>query len=155
MRNFCLLLLKILNWWFLKIPIRFSILALLGYCGLFFLLFGTMNLPKVENILESIHLPKKSWMIIGGPMFISFVALFVGGKGSKNVSSLDKVVQFRNGQMGISSDKKASEILQKTSELDAMQNNKDSEVYNKAKRGFEARFGTSSPATAFKELMDK
>lgn len=155
MKRSIYLILKISRWWFWEIPTRFSILALCSYSGLLFLLFGSMNVSKIENIIESVNLPSKLWMFIGTPMFVSFVSLFVGAKVSNDIEALEKVIRFRNGQMGISSDKKASKILQKTSQLDVLSTHDNSEMYEKAKRGFEARFGTSSPTTVFKKLMDE
>lgn len=55
--------------------------------------------------------------------------------------------------MSKSSDKDASEILKKTTYLDMLQKN-DSDVFEKARRGFDATYGASSPTKAFRDLMD-
>lgn len=148
------LILKILYLWFWVIPIQFGMLAFICYFGLIYLLYGTISVSEIKMFLgkNDTTFFICYWLPFAVPMLLSLGAIFGSSLGSKS-KSLEDAIIFRNGQMSKSSDKDASEILKKTTYLDMLQKN-DSDVFEKARRGFDATYGASSPTKAFRDLMD-
>jgi hypothetical protein len=72
-----------------------------------------------------------------------------------NPSALDQAIQFRNGQMSVSSPTEAAEILQKTSHLDAMKIHGNTDVMKSAQQGFDAKYGAASPTKVYNDIMRK
>jgi len=153
------LILKILKAWYWDIPIRFNILAFLGYFAIIYLVFGTIEVDGIESILKAYDISFFVAIVIplGIPMFLSFGAMFpespIGC--SPNKSALQSVIKYRNGQMSITSDKNAAEIYAKTADLDVMNANSDSEIYKTAIRGFNATYGASNPTKVYNDMMKK
>lgn len=136
-------------WW---IPTRLTLIAIAGYFGLMYVLFGSVHVYEIKEYfggnkwgyLFGFNLP------IGWPMLVSFISMMAQGKGSE--TSLQRAIRFRNGQMRIKPPKEASKILKQTSMLDLIENS-DSDVMESAKRGFEAEYRNSSPTKVFKDFM--
>lgn len=146
------ILFRILYLWYWFIPIHFGMLAFVLYFGIIYLLYGTLNMSEIEHILGK---SEKLfffcfWLPFGVPLLLSLGSIFGSPVGAN--SSHNDALNFRNGQMSISSDKEASEILKETSYLD-MLNSNNSEVFEKAKRGFEAKYGAKPPTEVFNDMM--
>lgn len=149
-----LLLVHLFKIWIWVIPTRLTVLAIAVYFGLMYVLFGSVHVSEIKELLVG-----NKWGYFFGfilpfalPMFIAFISAFAQGKGAE--TSLQQAIRFRNSQMRIKPPKDASRILQKTSILDLMVNS-NSDVMEKAKRGYEAEYGNSSPTKVFKDLMDE
>lgn len=137
-------------WW---IPTRLTVIAIAGYFGLMYLLFGSVLVSEIKE-----YFGDNKWGYLFGfilpsglPMFTAFVSMMAQGKSSE--TSLQKAIRFRNSQMRIKPPKEASNILKQTSILDVVENS-DSDVMEKVKRGYEAEYGNSSVTNVFKRMMD-
>ncbi len=137
-------------WW---IPTRLTVIAIAGYFGFIYLLYDTIHVSEIKQIYGD-----KKWGYFFGfflpfafPMFLAFISALAHGKGSSG-SSLFQAIKFRNGQMRIKPPIEASTILRKTAFLDALNSNV-SDTYHKARRGYDAQYGNSSPTRVFKDLM--
>lgn len=148
------LILKIIYFWYWHIPTKFGMLAFIGYFLLIYIFFGAISVSEIKVILgkNDATFFICFWLPFAVPMLLSLGAIFGSSAGPKG-KSLEDAIKFRNGQMNVSADKEASEILRKTSYLD-MLNSNDSDVFKKARRGFDATYGASSPTKAFRDLMD-
>ena len=150
-----LLLLHLTKIWMWVIPKHLTIIAVAGYFGLMYLLFGTIHVAQIK-----IGFGDNKWGYFFGfilplalPMLIAFFSMFSQGASSSD-NSLQRAIQFRNCQMRVKPPAEASNILKKTSLLDLIENS-DSDVMLKAQRGFESQYGNSPPTRVFKDLMDE
>jgi hypothetical protein len=148
-----LLLVHLLKIWIWVIPTCLTILAIAGHFGLMYLVFDSVHVNEIKE-----YFGDNKWGYLFGfilplalPMFIAFISAFAQGKGVE--SSLQQAMRFRNGQMRVKPPVEASKILRKTAFLDAL-NSEDSEVYEKARRGYDAQYGNSSPTKVYRDLMD-
>jgi hypothetical protein len=147
-------ILKLLKWWFWSIPLRFNILATATYFGIFYLVFGTIDVFDASKIMEKNGINDGFIIFFAIPILLSFASFMAPSFGNAS-SPLSDAIKYRNGQMAINEDKKASEIFQKTAILDAMNNSSNSETMKQAERGFNARFGNDPPSKIFDELTKK
>lgn len=133
------------------IPFRLTIIALLFYNLIIYLLFNSLNPTEINYILGvGSYWHHIFWIGIGVPYFISFISMYAVS--SVNSNALASLIRFRNGQMSISPDKTAFEIFRRTAVLDAMQQNEGTEIYEKAIQGFNALHSAKSPQSVFKEM---
>lgn len=139
--------------WFWLVPTCLTVVAIAIYFGLIYWIFDTVHISEIKE-----YFGYDKWGYLFGfilplalPMFIAFIAMMAQGKGAE--SSLQQAIRFRNGLMIVKPPVKASNILRKTAFLDAL-NSDDSEVYEKARRGYNAKYGNSSPTKVFNDLMD-
>lgn len=128
--------------------------AVAGYFGLMYLIFGTVDVWQIKAQFEGNY-----WGYFIGfilpftlPTFIAFFSAFAETRDSSR-NSLQEALRYRNGQMRIKPDKEASKILRRTAYLDMLQSG-DSEVFEQARRGFNATYGNKPPTDIFKDLMD-
>lgn len=137
-------------WW---IPTRLTVIAIAGYFGMIYLLFGSILVSEIKEYFGDNKCGYLFGFILpfGFPMFLAFISMFAQGKNSE--TSLQRAIRFRNGQMQIKPPKEASKILKQTSMLDLIENS-DSDVMEKAKRGFESEYRNSSATNVFKRMMD-
>lgn len=150
-----LYLAKALNYWFLVIPIRFSFIAFIGYNTLIYFIAGSFDVRLAEKVVNEFGI-NSVWLVfgLGLPYFISFFSMFaVTRKSSENTSSLDKAIEYRNGQMSVKTDKEAFEIYKKTTLLDVMKANKDEYAYKQAIKGFNATSGNDTPQKVLRDYM--
>lgn len=94
----------------------------------------------------------KFWLPFAIPIFLSLGSTLYSSPGIKK-QSLNEAIRFRNGQMKVKSDKEASEILERTNYLDMLQKS-DSEVFEKARRGFDAKYRTKPANEIFNDMVD-
>ncbi|MBN9294988.1 MAG: hypothetical protein J0G96_13505 [Flavobacteriia bacterium] len=160
--NFFLFILKILNWWFFKIPGRFSFFALVGYNLLIYFCFGRWSIEAVEESLGSDSFKYFLFLLfIAFPMFWSFICCWSGAKmtssqfSKNNTSVLDRAIDYRNGQIGVQTPKQAFETMKKTAVLDQMKANEGSKAFDKAMQGFNAQYGNKPPQAIFEKLTGK
>ncbi len=95
----------------------------------------------------------KFWLPFGIPILLSFGSSLYGSTGVKK-TSLRETIRYRNGQMRVKSDKEASEILKKTNFLDLLPND-ESAIFEKARKGFDAKYGTKPSNEIFDDLMNE
>lgn len=146
---------RVIYLWYWWIPIQLGILSLMSYFGLIYLLFGTIDITEIQEILGNCETSffLYFWVPFAVPIFLSLGACFASPVGSKS-RSLDEAIRYRNGQMSVKPDKEAAEILGRTSYLD-MLNSNDWNVFLAARQGFDARYGAKPPTEVFKDLMKK
>ncbi len=152
------ILFRLVAQWIWFIPVRFGAVAMFLYLGVSYLIFGTLEVFEIKRILGDEWSIFFGWLIpFGWPTFLSFASMFGGGSNSTSKSNtLDDAIKFRDGQMGIHSDKVASEIFMKTSHLDVMRaNQSNSRAYGQASRGFDAKYGTHSPSYIYNDIVKK
>lgn len=151
-----LYLVKILNYWFLVIPMKMSLFAFIGYNLIILGVFGAIDMGVVKDALDLSNI-NHAWfnILIGFPYFISFYSMFAGANTSTGglTSSLDRAIDYRNGQMSVKSDKDAFELYKKTANLDVMKANQGSHAYSKAIKGFNATSGNDSPQKVLKDYL--
>lgn len=142
--------------WYWIIPISFNVLAFAGYFLLMYLIYGSLQVSEINNFLEGHGISTFVGFFVpfGIPCFLALGAMF-GLVSPSSLSSIDQAIDYRNRQMGISTPKEAAEILQKTSTLDAMKVYGHMDVMKSANQGFNAKYGTSSPTTVFKDMVKK
>jgi hypothetical protein len=146
-------ILKIIYWWVIKIPFAFGVLSSVIYFAAIYLIFGTIEIWKIERILGT------DFNVIFGllipfelPIFLSYVSMF----GGHSTSNLPNVITYRNGRMNQSSDIVAADIYFQTAHLDMINSNKNvSGAYGQMSRGFDAKYGTHSPSYIYNDLMNK
>lgn len=150
-----LFLLHLIKIWIWVIPKNLTIIAIAGYFGLMYLLYGTIHVSEIKSDFGD-----NKWGYFFGfilplalPMLIAFISMFSQGA-SSNGNSLQRAIQFRNSQMRNKTPIEASEVLKETSYLDALCKD-DSDVFEKARRGFNAQYGNSPPTRVFEDIMDK
>jgi hypothetical protein len=149
------IVLRVLYLWYWIIPLNLGLLALVGYFGLIYLLFGTISMSEINEIVgkSGSAFFWQFWLPFAIPIFMSLGSTLYRSDGVKK-QSLNEAIRFRNGQMKVKSDKEASEILRKTNYLDMLQKN-DSEVFDKARRGFDAKCRTKPANEIFNDIMNK
>jgi len=152
-------LLTLLYLWYWMIPIRFSALAFFAYFGLMYMIYGSLDPTEIERLLKSygISMFWGFFVPFGVPTFLSLGAMFgtTSPDNAPSPSALDQAIQFRNGQMSVSSPTEAAEILEKTSHLDAMRVYGHMDVMKSAQQGFDAKYGASSPTKVYNDIMKK
>lgn len=168
--NIIFLILKkaflLFKFWLWDFPIFFSAICLFVNVGIICLISGGFDVNFSEEISKSFISEHIVYIFFGWPAFFSFGAI-MGGSGNssgKGSDALSDLIDFRNGQMLISSPSEAAEILKKTAHLDVMQQNQRSnEVFSSrhtdaighASSGFQASYGLHSPSTLYKDLVKK
>lgn len=150
---------KALYLWYWIIPFRFNVLAFAAYFGIMYLCYGSIHVSDIKEVVKANNLGMFWGFFVpfAVPCFISFGAMMGGdGLGSDaSLSTIDRAIQFRNGQMNVASTKRASEILEKTAHLDVIKANKDNnKVFKRAEQGFNAKYGASSPSAIYKDIME-
>ena len=154
-----LISLKVINYWLLVIPAKFSFFAFVGYCLFVYFYFDTVHISEIREVLGgSESLGYNLFMIfIGLPFTISFFSMFSQGMsapGSAVNTALDSVIEYRNGQMNITTPNKAYEIYKKTAHLDVIKANANSELGRKVSEGFTAEMRNASPQEIYKKFVD-
>lgn len=157
-----LILLKVLNYWFFLIPGRFTILALVCYYFLIDYIVGDQAFYLFNRQLSESweYLPGVFWIVFGFPTLWAFISMWADTMsgprfGDSMNSALDSAIAYRNGQMSISSPKKAFDIYRDTTHLDVMKKNSQNKTFEQAVQGFNAKYGNSSPQKIFKEFTKK
>jgi len=157
-----LILLKVLNYWFFVIPGRVALFAFIGYNLFIYFYFGAWDVNVVREALGGRYSTEYQLFLlfIVFPMVWSFFSMFAmtmdGPRFSNRTNSaLDAAIAYRNGQMTVSTSKKAFEIYKDTAHLDVMSTNKNSAIFEQAVRGFNAKHGNSTPQKIFKAFTDK
>jgi hypothetical protein len=160
--RFFLAIFVVLNWWFSKIPCRYSFFALAGYNLLIYFVFGRWSIEAVQETLgRDSYRMTLFHIFISLPMFISFIccwsdAKMTSSKFRKNSSSaLDNAIEYRNGQVSNRTAQDAFKIMKETAILDQMKANSGNESFDKAVQGFNALHGNSTPQKVYKELTSK
>ena len=163
MRNLWSLLklfLKILNIWFFILPSRFPILYMVG---LFFLMkWVTKDQPHYLFVRELGGV--KTWgyflfmLFFEFPFFWSFFCLWGDVKmlsRRSNNNSLDAAIQYRNGQVDISTPQKAFDIYSKTASIDMMKANEGNPTFERAIQGYNALYGNKTGPETYNALTEK
>lgn len=147
-------LLHLMRLWLWVIPTRLTILAIGLHLVLMYSIFGTVHVQEIKNIFN-----KNETAYFFGftlpfsfPMFLSFLSAFAFDKMRSNETSLEQAIRFRNGQMRVKPPIEASKILRKTAYLDVL-NSDESDVYESARRGYDASYSHKPPTEIFKDLM--
>jgi hypothetical protein len=148
-------LIRVIYLWYWWIPLNLGLLALVSYFALIYLLYGTIEMQELNTILgkNGNNFFWKFWLPFGIPILLSLGSSLYGSKGVKN-NKLDEAIRFRNGQMRVKSDKEASDILRKTNYLDLLQND-ESVIFERARKGFDAKYGTKPTNEIFDDLMNE
>lgn len=158
-----LFIFSLLNWWLLKIPSRFSFIALVGNFLIIRWFQDGRPLYMLERDLRGVSefVLFTFWIAFGWPMFWAFICCWSASKMASsgfiksNSSALDKVIDFRNGQMSNKTAQDSFEILKKTSSLDLMKANDGNPTFAKALNGFNALHSNSTPQKVYKDLTSK
>ena len=158
--KFIKIILKALYMWYWMLPIRLGLLALVAYFGMIYFIFGSLQMTQIRDILEASDMNTFTGLFIpfGVPMLLALGSTFgVTYAGhAPSPSALDRAIQFRNGQMSVSTPQQAADILQKTAHLDLISANKDTNsVFRSAAHGFDAKYGASSPTKVYNDIMNK
>jgi hypothetical protein len=160
--NILLFILNLLNWWLLKIPSRFSVLALVGYNLFIYFAFGRWSIDAVQEALGfGTYKMALFHIFISFPMFWSFICCWSGAKmvssnfRKNNTSALDNSIEYRNGQVSNQTAQDAFETMKKTAVLDQMKANKGNPTMDKAIQGFNAKYGNESPTKVYDGLTKK
>jgi hypothetical protein len=152
-------ILSLLYMWYWMIPIRLGALAFIVYFVLMYVIYGSLQPTEIKGFLESngLNMFTGFFLPFGIPTFLSLGAMFgmAGPANAPSPTALEKAIQYRNGQMSVSSDKKAAEIFEKTAHLDVMQANINVPIMSSAVRGFDAKYGASSPTKVYNDIMNK
>lgn len=158
--KFIKLIFKALYMWYWMLPIRLGFLALVAYIGMMYFAYGSLQMSEIRDVLEANGIGTFFGFFVpfGVPVFLSLGATF-GIATSTNApapNALEQAIQFRNGQMNISTPQGAADILQKTAHLDLINANKDTNpVFKSAAHGFNAKYGASSPTKVYNDIMNK
>lgn len=157
-----LFILNLLNWWLLKIPSRFSVLALVGYNLFIYFAFGRWSIDAVQETLGfGTYKMALFHLFISFPMFWSFICCWSGAKMAtsnfrkSNTSALDNAIEYRDGQIGVQTPQEAFETMKKTAVLDQMKANEGNASFDKAIQGFNAELGNKPPQEVYKGLTKK
>ena len=152
-----ILVLRVINLWLFIIPSRFTILALVFYFFVYNWIVGDQEFYLFKRELGGAG----SWqnglfaIFILFPIFYSWICMFTAVKtGDKINATLDDAINFRNGQMRISTPQNAFKILQKSSSLDVLKANQENKIYADANIGFRALHGNDSPQKIYKGFID-
>jgi len=154
-----LISLKVINYWLLVIPAKFSFFAFVGYCLFVYFYFDTVHISEIREVLGgSESLGYNLFMIfIGLPFMISFFSMFSQGMAAPGVSTnsaLDRAIAYRNGLMNVSTPNRAYDIYKQTAHLDVIKANSDNELGRKVARGFTAEMRNASPQEIYKKFVD-
>lgn len=145
--------------WYWMIPIRLGALAFAGYFLLMYLIYGSLSPIEIRLFLKESGTTMFWGFFVpfGVPTLLSLGAMFgvTSPSAAPNLNNINRAIQFRNGQMSVSTPQGAAEILEKTAHLDMIAANSDQPVFNSALQGFDAKYGASSPTTVFNEMMKK
>lgn len=154
-----LILIRLLNIWFFIIPGRLTVIAFVTYYLILSWIIGDQPIYLFNRSLK-----EKGewsyllfWIFFGWPLFWSFVCMFASSSttaGTIENSTLKSVLKFRDGQMSVSTPKKAFRIFQKTALLDVIDDNVEKEQLKRAGQGFNALYGNVAPQEIYKGLMD-
>ena len=153
-----LYLAKILNFWFIIIPINLNIIATLAYIGILYLSYGTADMGEVRAIVgegSSMHIFLGLFICI--PTLISFFAFVAPQNDSMSKGfngSIDSAIAHRNMMMNYSNPTESYNIMKKTGHLDIIRNG-SGQAFKNAKMGFDATVGNKGPASIYNDLMDK
>lgn len=157
--NIFLFIFSLLNWWFFKIPSRYSVIALVGYNLLIYFTFGRWSIDAVQETLGKDSYKMALFHIfISFPMFWSFICCWSNAKltSSKfrksNTDAIDRAIEYRNGQIRVQTPQEAFETMKKTAVLDQISTNNGIDAYDKAMQGFNADFGNKTPQEIFNKL---
>jgi hypothetical protein len=157
--NLIMMSLKVINYWLLVIPTKFSFFAFAGYNILIYLYFGEIDMNVVRDTLGG----RGSFMyfifilFIGIPYLLSFfsmLSMHMSTPGAAVNSALDRAIAYRNGQMSIKTPNEAYKIYKQTSHLDLMKSNSNSELGAKVARGFTAEMRNASPQDIYKKFVE-
>lgn len=146
--------------WYWMIPLRMGVIAFAGYFLMMFAIYGTISPTEIKLLLKDngITMFWGYFIPFGIPTLLAFGAMFAA-TGASNIApsptALEDAIAYRNGQMSITTPQKAAEILNKTSNLDAMKVYGDMEVMKIAQQGFDAKYGASTPNRVFDDMMKK
>jgi len=151
-------LLKILNYWIIKIPLKLGIFSWIIYFSIIYFIFGTIEISKINHrIIGDNHL----YSFLFGLFFVIpmvwafFVTLGICIGSDDNGKTgfdrgLDGILYYRDQKMNHASPEKAYEIMKKTVHLDLM--DKDP-VFENAKIGFLNKYGNSGPGKIYEDFM--
>lgn len=157
-----LILLKALNYWFLVLPARFTVLLIAVYMVASYLIFGDWGMVGVRNTFGYGTTPYNLYVVfVCGPMFWAFICAWSDAKmtsatfsGQVN-TALNNAIAYRNGQMSNKTAKEAFGIYKDTAHLDLMKANQGNPHFDKAMTGFNAQFGNKTAQEAFNAFTKK
>lgn len=148
---FFLYAVKMLYYWTIILPFRYSIISLMFYPGLMYLFFGTTSMNDIQYRIFKDDLLAQYFVFafFGLPFLVagfSIIGRYVGG------SSLDGVIHYRNQKMKYATPEKAYEIMKKTSHLDVIKSNP---YFNNALVGFKNTNRNAGPTRVYEGLVNK
>jgi hypothetical protein len=157
-----LILLKVLNYWFLVLPARFTVLLIAVYMVASYLILGDWGMVGVRNTFDYGTTPYKLYLLfVGFPMFWAFICAWsdakmtsAGFSGQIN-TALNNAIAYRNGQMSNKTAQEAFAIYKDTAHLDLMKANQGNPSFDKAMTGFNAQFGNKTAQEAFNAFTKK
>jgi hypothetical protein len=158
-KNFLLLIVKLLAQWFYVIPFNFHAIAFIGYNVLIFFLYGSFNPTEIKEVVEANGLTMTTgfWIPFAIPYLISFFRMFGDQTNRANTQAIDDAIAHRDRIMSHKDDKEAYKIFQKTAGLDVLKAgaNSGDPMFTKAVQGFNAHHGNENPANIYKNFLEE